>query len=293
MLMLNKNIDLTNDLRTRSSVQTGVMLIKAEFIKMKRYHILLIGIIGMTCSPVLQLFTQSVVAEEYKNPHYDLAALLDSTIWGNATIFMPVLLTLVGGYLINREYADDTLKNILTVPCSFRKMLAGKLAVIGLLAILAGIYSFLIAAAVGLCAGLTAGSFPMPGRSLLQMIGLSIGIYLVVLPFIIFNSRRPGKFMSGSIIAFLFGYSCMFFKTGILRDIYPVSAVFTLIGFDTADWAGTSGKGNLLLGLVSVGSMVLLSGLLFMLAKEPETFRQVKRKKGKRGGRRTAGRMVI
>lgn len=31
-------------------------IIKTEFYKIKRYHILLIGILGMLCSPLLQLF---------------------------------------------------------------------------------------------------------------------------------------------------------------------------------------------------------------------------------------------
>ena len=39
-----------------------------------------------------------------------LAALLESTIWGNAQIFLPVMITLTGGYLINREYTDINLK---------------------------------------------------------------------------------------------------------------------------------------------------------------------------------------
>ena len=101
-------------------------IIKTEFQKMKRYHILLIALIGMFCSPLLQLFSQFAMNDALKDPYYDLAALLESTIWGNAQIFLPVMITLTGGYLINREYTDDTLKNILTVPVSFHRFLWGK-----------------------------------------------------------------------------------------------------------------------------------------------------------------------
>ena len=119
-------------------------IIKTEFLKIKRYHILLIGLIGMFCSPLLQLFSQMAMNEELRNPDYNFAALTDSVIWGNTQIFMPVLFTLTGGYLINREYTDDTLKNILTVPISFRKFLAGKLTAIGILSVLFGIYSLIV-----------------------------------------------------------------------------------------------------------------------------------------------------
>ena len=81
-------------------------IIKTEFQKMKRYHILLIALIGMFCSPLLQLFSQYAMNDALKDPYYDLAALLESTIWGNAQIFLPVMITLTGGYLINREYTD-------------------------------------------------------------------------------------------------------------------------------------------------------------------------------------------
>ena len=52
------------------------------------------------------------------------------------------MITLTGGYLINREYTDDTLKNILTVPVSFHRFLWGKLLTSGILAVGFGIYSF-------------------------------------------------------------------------------------------------------------------------------------------------------
>lgn len=252
-------------------------MIKTEFQKIKRYHILLVGIIGVACSPLLQLFSQAAMSEEYKNPHFDFEALVNATIWGNATIFMPVLITLIGGYLINREYVDDTLKNVLMVPISFRRFLTGKLAAIGLLAVIMGVYSVVVTLIAGICAGLPAKTVSVLIRGLFQMTGLSVGIFIVVLPIIILCSQRQGSFMSGSVVAFIAGYCCMFFKEGLLREVYPFSAALTMIGFDTADWAGTEGKGNVLLGGLSLGVMLLLSLLLLCTAKPPETANQEKK----------------
>ena len=154
-------------------------IIKTEFLKIKRYHILLIGLIGMFCSPLLQLFSQMAMNEELRNPDYNFAALTDSVIWGNTQIFMPVLFTLTGGYLINREYTDDTLKNILTVPISFRKFLAGKLTAIGILSVLFGIYSLIVTLVVSFFAGLPGINAPDFFYGLLRVIPLSALIYII------------------------------------------------------------------------------------------------------------------
>lgn len=244
-------------------------IIRTEFQKIKRYHILLIGITGMFCSPLLQLFSQAVVIEEAKRPNFDFAALVEMTIWGNAQIFMPVVFTLIGGYLINREYRDDTLKNILTVPVSFRKFLAGKLMAIGLLAVLLGVYSLAATVVVAACAGLSDINGFVLASGLLQMAGLSVCIYLVVLPVIIICSQKPGLFMGGVVAAFIAGYCVLFFKQGLLRNIYPFSASLTMIGFDTASYSGTSGKGSIPLAIVSLGSMLMISIFMVLASKMP------------------------
>lgn len=228
--------------------------------------------------------------EQYKRAYFDIAALIENTIWGNAQIFMPVLFTLIGGYLINREYTDDTLKNILTVPVSFRKLMAGKLAAVGLLVMLFGVYSLFITVAVGICAGLPGLNVPVLAGGLLQMVGLSFWIYIVVLPIITICSRKPGMFMGGSVIAFITGYMVLFFKEGLLRNIYPYSAALTMIGFDTASYSGTSGMGSIPLAVVSLGGMLLVTVLLIGIFGEPGEVHGAKKKKGKgraaRSGRR-------
>lgn len=263
-------------------------IIKTEFMKIKRYQILLIGMIGMLCSPLLQLFSQAVMSEEMQSPGYDFAVLAENTIWGNTEIFMPVLFTLIGGYLINREYRDDTLKNILTVPISFRKLLTGKLLAIGILAILFGIYCFGVTVVVGICAGLPNMKLSVLAGALFQMIGISLCIYIVVLPIIAICSRKPGMFMGGSVIAFITGYSVLFFKSGLLRQVYPFSAALIIIGFDTSSYSGTSDKGNILLAAGSLGIMFLIAAAVVCFAKAPEDIYSVGKSRKKRFALRAA-----
>lgn len=245
-------------------------IIQTEFQKLRRYPILLVGVTGMVCSPLLQLFSQMVVVEEAREPNFDFAALIELTVWGNATIFLPVLLTLTGGYLINREYTDDTLKNLLTVPLSFRQLLAGKAAVICLLSVLLSGFSLLVTTAVSALAGLPRiGPRPFL-HGLAQMTGLAVGVFIAVLPLLALCSRRPGSYMGGSVLAFIAGYCCMFFKSGPLRSLYPFSAVLTLIGFDLDDYAGTTSPASVPLSLVSVGAVLALAALLLATAQAPD-----------------------
>lgn len=258
-----------------------IAIIKTEFQKMKRYHILLIGMVGMLCSPLLQLFSQAVVNEEFKRQNFNFAALSEMTLWGSAQIFMPVVFTLVGGYLINREYTDDTLKNILTIPLSFRKLLAGKLAAIGLLALILGAYCCGVTLIASILAGLPEIKLSLLALSLLQFIGLSFWIYLALLPLIAFCSRKPGRFMGGSMAAFIAGYCVLFFKSGLLRHAYPFSAALTLIGFDTAAYSGTSDHGSIPLAIMSMTVMFLIAVVLICTSEPPESARKEKKSKNR------------
>lgn len=242
-------------------------IIKTEFQKMKRYHILLVGMIGMVIAPVLSLLTQTVATEEGRLSVFNFTSLINSSVWNNATIFMPIIFTLIGGYLINREYTDNTLKSVFTVPVSFRKLLTGKLLAVALLTILLGIYSFAITVLAGLITGLEGLTLSALLHGAGQMILLSLCTYIVVLPIITICSRKQGLFMGGAIVAFILGYCSMLFKSGILRNIYPFLATFTVIRFDTTVYMNTHESGNYLLGVLSLGIMFILSVLLILFSK--------------------------
>lgn len=47
----------------------------------------------------------------------------NSVIWNNFSLVFPATITMIAGYIIGKERVDDTLKNILTIPITFRKLL--------------------------------------------------------------------------------------------------------------------------------------------------------------------------
>ena len=73
----------------------------------------------------------------------------------------------------------------------------------------------------------------------------------------------------GSVIAFVLGYCSMFFKSGVLREVYPFLASLTVIGFDTASYINAESQSSILMGMLSLGAMLLISALLIASAKTP------------------------
>lgn len=64
--------------------------ITTEFQKLKRYSIILVGMLGVACSPIISIVMQKIMTDEAKNVlNYTFPDLLNSTIWNNMTMFFP------------------------------------------------------------------------------------------------------------------------------------------------------------------------------------------------------------
>ena len=114
-------------------------MIWAELKKMKRHYLLPLSIGVVVLSSLLALFqligaTNSVVG---------YLPLTDGILWNNLTLTFPFLITFFGGFLMNREYSEDTLKSNLIIPVPYKKLVFAKIAVTGFAVILFIIASFL------------------------------------------------------------------------------------------------------------------------------------------------------
>lgn len=255
-------------------------LMKTEFEKLKRFHILLVGLIGMAFPAILAVFTQAVVMEEAKVQNFNFAALINSSIWNGVTIFMPVIFTLIGGEMINREYKDNTLKSLLPVPVTFRRLVFGKLLAMGIISVLFGFYCFVITLIVGLLTGVPGLEIPVLFTGLVQMLGIAICTYISVLPVIAFTSNLPGAFMGGVVFSFLVGYCAMFIKNTVGRSLYPMLAGLNLIGFDTKVFMNTKEPSIPALSFLSLAVMLLLTiGIVFLTNPPQRATKEVKHKK--------------
>lgn len=77
-----------------------ITIIKTEFLKLKRYNIILSGIFMMLLSVVLTIFTSTANDGSF----WDFRYLYEQVIKNNMTLIFPVCITLISGYIMNREY---------------------------------------------------------------------------------------------------------------------------------------------------------------------------------------------
>lgn len=264
----------------------------SEFEKMKRYSILLIGFIGVTFSPIISIVQNSMMTVQAGAvENYTFRDLLNNTIWNNMAIFFPMILALVGGYLINREYVDDTLKNILCVPISMHRMVAGKLCTIGVITILLSLYNFIVTLVVGFLFCRETMLFKECLYGGLQITGMGICLFIAEMPVIAWCARKQDAFKAGAVLSFVLGYLSIFLKSSVIRNIYPYSAGLSVIQFDTTGFVSDTTGGNGMNTLLGVGMMALLiiitCSIVLTLPKHMEENNR-KAKKGKVGARKNA-----
>ena len=100
-------------------------IVKMEFIKLKRYSVVKAGIIMTSLSALLSLFYST--ADDGKTWTFEY--FMRQVLINNCTLFFPIIITLIAGYIITREYTNDTIKNILTIPLSYRRFFLAFLAI--------------------------------------------------------------------------------------------------------------------------------------------------------------------
>lgn len=208
-------------------------LILCEFMKLKRYNVLWFGavtvVLGAAYAASTSLFDGPCTYANY----------VSNLIWANFSYIMPFTVTLIGGFIIDREYTDDTLKALFCVPVSWRRLLAAKLVAAWLAAIAFGAFSFLCSVVLSFAwvhpADFTAAVL---ARGAAQVIGLNALQFLAVAPIIAFFARWRGKFFIGVLVAFCYGFVGIFVAGQNLADVYPPSAAFGLIGYTPIDGSG-------------------------------------------------------
>ena len=108
-----------------------ILLIKAELKKIKRMRITYVGYISILLSAVItsiQTFTMS-------DGTVTFADFTDMYLYNNALLFYPFTIALIGGYIINREYVLDSLKNLLVIPVRWCDIVKAKVFILILLAV--------------------------------------------------------------------------------------------------------------------------------------------------------------
>ncbi len=231
-----------------------INIVIGEFYKLKRYSILWVGILS-----VFFVFALAVFQTSFDSESVTYATFASNVIWNNFSLGFPFVIALTGGYIINREYTDNTLKSMITVPVSQKQLLTGKLIVTGLLTLLFAGFSFLCTLLAGVfvlhCEQITMAEIV---QSLLQICAVALFNFVAVAPLIVWFGRKRDRFFAGTGVAFFYGFCGIFVAGRNLTDFYPITAGLGIIGY-----AGQEGAAyNPIIGCGVLILMVVLTAVL-------------------------------
>ena len=218
-----------------------------EFQKLRRYSIILIGIIGVACSPIITITSQNIMTDDAKSIlNYTFPDLMNSTIWNNMT-----------------------------------------LAALGVLSVLFGLFNSLITVIVGLIACRENMTVTTVLTGTIQITIMALFTCIGEMPLIAYCGRKRDAFKGGAIIAFLLGYISIYFKNPMIRNLYPLSAGLSIVNFEgegfVSDTAGAySASQNSLIGIVVIIAMLVLAIVIAYVPRKESKINSTIQKEGNR-----------
>ncbi len=234
-------------------------IIMTEIEKLKRYAILKAGGIVVVFS-VLFSFAPVLANDGFRE---DFPMVMGNILESNCIYFFPAMIVLTAGFIARREYTEDTLKNVLTVPVSLRKLLFGKIFVVLLLTIFFSILSGLLG--IFLCG--IAGLSNLTPISMIEWTGRitfgNVFLFVALLPITVISTLSVDTAYLCAAAGFVYGFLASM-ESNVL-NYYPVKAVLILFdpqcgaGYDFLHYSKASALITLLIVFcVSVGLFILI-----------------------------------
>lgn len=234
----------------------GQLLI-CELKKLKRCNVFWIILAGAFFSAFMT-YVQFVMSKSVDNQVTNFMEFYMAAIWNNFFVAFPFSITITGGMIFNQEYSNATLKSIMTVPVSIKRLSFAKVIIIGVLAFILSLANFIfvvIGAALLHLPEIT--TFHLI-KSLLQICGIGMCIYISVLSLIIWGFRKMNGYYPMMCIAFMYGFCGSFLIPRGLGDYYPLTAGLRIIQYDVLP------QGNNVVAYITMLAVLLLSVLMIV-----------------------------
>lgn len=177
-------------------------VVLAELEKLKRYGMVKAGFL-VTILAALYAFAPALANDGVRKT---FPLVMNNLLESNCIYFFPAMTVLIGGCMARREYTDDTLKNILTVPLPLRRLLLGKMAVLFLLTVGFSVLSFLLGTAFCFAAGLPDATLPILAEWLLRIVAGDVLVFVAVLPLTIVAALFVEAVYACTAVGFVYGF---------------------------------------------------------------------------------------
>ncbi len=227
-------------------------LIRAELKKLKRQKIVFVGYLSILFSIIITFAQQMQIRAGVP----EWGGFAEMFFYNNAMLFLPFTVSLIGGYMIDQEYARDTMKNLLVIPVRWQDAIKAKVAVLFLLMVRIALFEMALLLAAGIILKNRPAVLIMAGVCM-KALAYNICITLGILPVILWFGKNGGKYIWGSILSMLVGISGVFVVNGRAADWHPVTVCFSFL----SDIYGEKSA----MGYLKSGAAIFLYGLLGVL----------------------------
>ncbi|HNY21397.1 MAG TPA: ABC transporter permease [Treponemataceae bacterium] len=159
-------------------------LVRAEFAKMRRSSMFLVGFAGAAVTPLvsfagIMLYRSGPNAEEFTVNY-----LLNETNLFNNLLIGPALYGLLGSWMVIREFSEGTLRNILPIPVSRARFLAAKFLALLVWILVLSLWSWILAATLAALGGLDGWSLSAVAKYIAPFLFGGALLFLLSSPFL-------------------------------------------------------------------------------------------------------------
>ena len=229
-----------------------------EFCKLRGTGLWLLALLSGMAAIFLSLYL--VVADQ--STVYTFPLFIQNIRSNTGSMLLPCTAAFLLGQMMERERTCGTLKNLLAVPLTFRRLLGVKAAACAVMTLLYSAVQWAFALAAACALGLP-GLDAAAGRAFVCIAGANLCVYLAVLPVAVLGARDAGGYAPATAFALFYGFFGSMISTRRWGVFYP-----TLAGAVLFPPEGAPQPGQAACALAALIVMTALGVLLLARARD-------------------------
>ena len=163
----------------------------AEICKIKRMKMTYVAYIGILFSMIIS--SVQLLGRVQDATFEQLASMFT---YNNVLLVLPFCLSLIGGYIIDREYTQNTQKNLFTIPVRWSRVIKAKVLVAFSLSIWIGLFSNIVLILTGMVMNCSQIAITDIWKIVISNFISPVCVLVGTLPIILWFSKAKGGPMS-------------------------------------------------------------------------------------------------
>jgi bacitracin transport system permease protein len=141
-----------------------INLLRSELLKLKRSMMVRVAFAGVSVTPIITFLAYVLYRDDNLSLEYSFADLLSETSFYFVILIGTPLFGVLAAWLFNREFSENTLKDILAIPVSRSALIVSKLALFLFSILVLSLWSCLLGCILAFIGNLPGGSLSVIAR---------------------------------------------------------------------------------------------------------------------------------